>query len=258
MKKTILALLGITLILGCKKPLPNPEPLPEKKIKLLTTRTLNYNGHYILQKSSYLENDLLKKEVSTDETTGINLIQEYFYTGSLPEYSIVSNDTRKVTRINYIHTGTRLTRMDYLEYDQAGALSLNFSKTFEYTANKVSKITTLSVQNTPISYEVFTFYGENAFAVKAYSASGVIKNVSEYLYDTQHNPFRGNHDKNQLAMGMSENNTMRVRYTDYINPAASSDLRYEYEYNSDNYPVKKMFIGTSGRELQISFTYQNY
>ena len=260
MKNITLALLFVVILSGCKKSstAPAPQPVPSTTLRLSTTRTLNPNGHYILQTNTYLENGLLAKEVSKDESTGLSVTQEYFYVNQIPEYSIISNDNRRVSRINYSFVNGRLIKMDYLEYDQFGNSSLNFSRTLEYSGNLLSKTTTFSVQNKPLYYEIYSFLGENLLAVRTYSADGVVQNLTEYLYDMELNPYKGNLDKYQLALGLSKNNVTRVRYTDYNNPAASSDRRYEYEYNSEKYPIKKSFIGPTNRELQVTFTYQSY
>jgi|GEM_PF-5423692 len=260
MKKITFMLLVAASLFGCKKSSNEriPDPKPSTKTRLLTTRTLNPNGHYILETSSYNDNGLLKKEVSKDETTGLNIIQEYFYASKVLEYSIISSDTRRIARINYFHANDRLVKMDYMEYDEIGTPNLSFSRTLEYSGNLLSKMTTFSSLNNSMYYEIFTYLGENLTATKTYSMNGVIQNLSEYLYDIELNPYKGNPGKNQQAQGLSKNNVMRVRYTDYNNPTANSDRRYEYEYNSEKYPVKRSFIGSTTRELQVTFTYQSH
>jgi len=260
MKKITLALLLAASLLGCKKSSIDtaPEPNPVQRWRISTSRTLNPNGHFILQTSSYSDNGLLKKEVSKDESTGLNIIQEYFYVNKIPEYSIISSDYRKISRINYFYANERLVKMDYLEYDQSGISSLTFSRSFEYSGNVLSKIITLSAQGMARYYETFTFSGDNLTEAKTFSSDGIIQDMTEYLYDMEINPYKGNLDKYDQAIGLSKNNVMRVRHTNYNNPAASSDRRYEYEYNPEKFPLKKSFIAPTSRELQITFTYEKY
>lgn len=255
MKVKLLVIFCVFALSGCKKARVPFDDIPESKTQLKETRTLNSNGHYISTKIEYHRNVLLKKEISIDEQTGIELVQEYFYKGDLLDYSVLSNHTRTTGRINYRYDGMRLAELDYFEYDETRALVLNFTRVFEYGNGKLKKITTLSPQGEFGAYDVFSFLGDNVLAVRSYSASGEVENLTEYLYDTQFNPYYGNPDKIQTPVGLSRNNAIRVRYTDYRNTAHNSDRQFKYEYNPLNYPVKKSLITIDGNELLMTFNY---
>lgn len=258
MKQITLVFL-LALFLACKKDTRNEPQVPTiDKVKLQSTRTLNLNGHYILQTSSYNAKGQLTKETSLDEQTGQHIFQEYVYQNEQVVSSIISSDTRKLAKIAYTYSDRRLTRMDFLEYGPQDQLTLNFSRSLEYTGEVLKKATTLSVQNHPTEFQEFSILDGNLLAIRNYAADGTILNLTEYLHDMEKNPYKGNVERILGPLGLSTNNVTRVRYTDYTNPANSKDQRYEYEYNADKFPVKKSLIGATARELQVTYSYKTF
>ncbi|RZM30369.1 MAG: hypothetical protein EOO88_01000 [Pedobacter sp.] len=257
MKKFILAVFITFSLSACKKGPKNEMPTVGTQ-KLVSTRTINPNGHYILETHGYNIKGQLIKETSLDEQTGLHLFQEYIYQNDLITSSIISSDTRKLAKIVYTYADNRLTRMDFLEYGTQDQLTLNFSKSLEYNAGVLKKATTLSVQNLPIGHEEFSILDGNLLAVRSYASDGTIQNLTEYLHDMEKNPYKGNMERNLNVLGLSNNNVTRVRYTDYANPANNRDQRYEYEYNAEKFPIKKSLIGATAKELQITYAYKNF
>lgn len=260
MRKLLSVIFVFAAFFGCKKPSQDENRESNKnRLRLETSRTLNSNGHYIFHTNTYSEDGLIKKEVSKDETTGLNLIQEYYYNGKTLTYSIISTDSRPVSKINYAYTNDRLKTMDYLEFDSRGNTNLNFTKKFDYVGMVLNKISTYSDQDALLYFETFVFdEDKNITESNVFSASGNIQNRSEYLYDMESNPFLGNPDLNQLAVGLSKNNITRVKYTDYLNPGSDSEVRFEYAYNNEKYPIEKFLAGQPNSANKTTFSYQKY
>ncbi|MEJ2882254.1 hypothetical protein [Pedobacter sp. GR22-6] len=109
------------VLLACKKHQPEilPEPnSPEQAKSLASTRSINSNGHSILVSYNYNSLGKLYQEISKDESTGMEMFQEYRHKDGILYLSDISDEQRKLSKINYTYEQNKLVKMRYFEYDQ--------------------------------------------------------------------------------------------------------------------------------------------
>ena len=259
MKKQISVYLLALVMLGCKKSGIDDPIMPTPKVMLpsiTSTRSLNANGHYVLQKHLYNTQGKLAQEISRDETTGLELSQFYGYSNGILSYSDVSNGAKKVSKIDYILSGGKTSKMRYQTYDAMGNTELNFERSLEYKDGSIYRIATILPNGDLGQYDVYAVLSGNVVSVKTYSASGTLLITSSYEYDEKINPYLGFPDKNQSAIGYSRSNILKSTNIDHRSGNATVIQGYSYDYNQKGQPVAMYSLTSNGQKsLQTTFTY---
>lgn len=108
MNKKLLIYLLLLIFIACKKQDPTP-PQPAKP--LASTRSTNVNGHNILTSYNYNSNGLLYQQTTKDESTGVQLFQQYIYENGVLHRSEIYNDNRKLSSVDYTVINGKVTKM---------------------------------------------------------------------------------------------------------------------------------------------------
>lgn len=260
MTKLLIFFLLIIGILSCKKPhneMPElPEAPPNIKRILFQTKTTKITGNVI---ATRLYNNIgkLYLETTKDDLTGLEMYQSFYYREGKLYRSDISNENRKLSKIEYEYLDDNLIRMRFFEFDQYQNSELNFERNFEYRKGLIYKITTQSSDGLKGEFVTFTMADGNVAGIKTYSAYGQLLNAFQFEYDNKVNPYFGQPDYLQSYIGYSKSNVVKSIYNDFSTNNFSKISLFKYEYNISNQPVASFLLDDSGtKQTVMTFEYK--
>ncbi|MBC7650687.1 MAG: hypothetical protein H7101_02945 [Deinococcales bacterium] len=189
------------------------------------------------------------------------------------EYSTTATTPSKYDTTNmFVHYPTGSLNFDYaIQTEVVSGSSPKDSITFQYTANKITRVKSFFSNSLSIgyktSYQVDYSYDANGNLAggKIYTyTTGTAVLAAEYIfvYDTKKSPLiLGN--EAFLTLGenyVGSNNVTSLTTTDKINAGGSIVIAYTFGYNANNFPATAngtaTYPGLGSQSLKLTYFYQ--
>lgn len=201
-------------------------------------------------------------------TPEYNRVEDYFYDS---DYFLLKYEGSDNSKMECEYNNNLLIKLSYFDID-----GLTNYFTFEYNSN--NRIETKSYYNdlnsstfVKKSWQTFFYEGDKIIKIENYRLDGTLKGYNEYDYDANNNMIKNTRyninadgtnykiyessytfdDKNYIFNNITskweprdfnKNNYLTnawVFYDEYGNTTTSFETTYTYDYNEDNYPVKR-------------------
>lgn len=264
MKKIILSVLILFSIFSCCKK-DDPEPEVQQHYKLPTDYHIHVYDSTHTEISSqdihFIYNGRLLTRYESNSVNHYGSYQwKYEYTYSDEDKGLIdrkkeyyNNEYKKYYR--YIYDNDKLIRIEH--YD-AQADTLTYLQEFTYHGDRVIRSRKRSVSGTSDVTEVYTFDGDNLINVKGYYTSDLNSIIYEYdyRYDDKFSPQKNILTNTGPLKGIHNKTYWKTRV--YIGSGFLTEMFYQYNYDSEDYPVKRIQTYANSRittETDIEYTY---
>lgn len=258
MKPLNLFLLVSTIILnqGCRKDYcQDNEPDPVRKLS--GSRFYFINGTYHAIEYKYSDQSKLISEKEYD-VNGQSLFETFFHYQN-DRLSIEElGSSPKISELRYTYNNQLLSETEYIDY-QNRPVKQHFRRSFIYEDGNMIKIIEMDLQNSNRSnYTVLNYTGKNITSVKVYDLTpNVLTHEAHLEYDNKKNPFYGIKENTGDAKYACRNNVVSVKTLVRNGNPVDEVITYSYEYNSENYPIKKAWVYTgAGKLIEETYFYE--
>jgi hypothetical protein len=241
--KKVLFLLFTIIFLSCSK---NDDSNKNNNLKLilpkiiLSERLINGVNEKVETTTKYDENKLI-------EVNSLNQRTIYTYTNEYITKIEIIKDKEKTT-LTYIYENGKLNTENYEDLNDNGDGNISTTKNktdYIYYGNIVTAVTTTLDNNTNQEKILYTtdFTIENGNIIKQILNFKDYSKNNIFEYDNKNNPLKNVKGLN-LLMDPYRSSTNNIKKHSFFEKITSTDKiitpsnsTYNYEYNSDNYPI---------------------
>lgn len=166
------------------------------------------------------------------------------------------NQTKEAEQ-KFTYENNKLKSEEYWLKDETGVLKKQFTRSFEYTDNLLMKTATTFASNDSSTYANYTYEKGNISSIKTYDLNHQLLMEETFKYDNKFNPY---YKQSPQYVGhpttSSANNVIYHKAISANYAHENTEMSYEYEYNTNEFPIEKFIKGENGKHyLEESYKY---